>query len=640
MNHAMRILGVFFHPSSRIRHLYLPEDTILCPLCQNTSHTHFYNTQLEKQQMQKTHTWQKIELVFKAEKHYGNPYTDVDFWVDLHGPGFQKRCYGFWDGGQKHIVRVLAPCPGVWQWTSESSTNDPGLSGHTGQFKALAWSEDEKNANPTRRGMIQATPNGHAFQYADGTPFFLLGDTWWATPTYRFPWHEDADQQPLGPKAGFKDYVHYRKQQGYNCIAMIASFANWQNDDHPPQWILDDGLVVRSAWPQAGTQSAEAMHNEHGERAFFFPGRIKGLETYVPDLESINPAYFQMMDQKIDYLNQQGFVPFIEAARRDIGQLWQRYYPWPDSYARYVHYVWSRYQANICLFSPIHYDWSGYSIPAEVWNDATMTVIHNYGYPPFGTLLGTNANPSSLENWGHLDKAPWLGFHQIGNQRTHDVYHHLTDIFKAEPPIPGINGEPYYDGMEDAEPGSDKAARYCRSAIYGSVLSGGLGGHIYGAGGWKGGIWSGEVEEESLDPIWKAIQWESAAHMPYCRDFILSEGDVYQSLMPATESLLPNRSGDPKSNESWAFCAKTSDNHLVFCYFEKSCPQAILMNLLPDIEYTGFWFDPRQGQWLPHSFEITTDTNGEVLLPLFPDGWKSANVDWALKLKIVAAPAT
>ena len=29
--------------------------------------------------------------------------------------------------------------------------------------------------------MIRATPNGHAFEYADGTPYFLLGDTWWAT---------------------------------------------------------------------------------------------------------------------------------------------------------------------------------------------------------------------------------------------------------------------------------------------------------------------------------------------------------------------------------------------------------------------------------------------------------------------------
>ena len=151
----------------------------------------------------------------------------------------------------------------------------------------------------------------------------------------------------------------FANSQGYNCIAMIASFANWQNDDKPPQWLLEDGMVVRSAWPQAGTESAEAMHTENGDLAFYFPGRVPGLENYVPDLERINPAYFQMMDKKIDYLNAQGFMPFIEVARRDIGQLWHRYYPWPDSYTRYIQYVWARYQANICFYSPIHFDWAG-----------------------------------------------------------------------------------------------------------------------------------------------------------------------------------------------------------------------------------------------------------------------------------------
>ena len=55
--------------------------------------------------------------------------------------------------------------------------------------------------------MIRPSDNGHAFEYADGTPFFLLGDTWWATPTFRFRWYEDDTPRPLGPAAGFKDYV-------------------------------------------------------------------------------------------------------------------------------------------------------------------------------------------------------------------------------------------------------------------------------------------------------------------------------------------------------------------------------------------------------------------------------------------------
>ena len=95
----------------------------------------------------------------------------------------------------------------------------------------------------------------------------------------------------------------------------------------------------------------------------------------------------------------------------------------------------------------------------------------------------------------------------------------MTEIFRTTPAVPGLNGEPYYDGMEDAEPGSTQAARYCRSAMYGSVLSGGLAGHIYGAGGWQGGLWSGEVEAASKYPIWEVLQWPSAGQTAAFENF-------------------------------------------------------------------------------------------------------------------------
>jgi hypothetical protein len=81
--------------------------------------------------------------------------------------------------------------------------------------------------------------------------------------------------------------------------------------------------------------------------------------------------------------------------------------------------------------------------------------------------------------------------------------------------------------------------------MYGSVLSGGLGGHIYGAGGWKGGIWSGEVEAASDDPIWKAIQWASADQMRHLKSFVLAEGRRYQDLIPSVELLSPPPSAKP-----------------------------------------------------------------------------------------------
>ena len=579
--------------------------------------------------------WEKIEITLQANKTYENPYKDVDVWVDLTGPGFKKRCYGFWDGGKTFRVRVMATAPGDWTWRSGASKSDSGLAGITGRFKAAAWTEAQKAQNPCRRGMIRACANGHAFEYADKTPFFLIGDTWWAIPTKRFPWFDDDKPRPIAKGAGFKDYVRFRAKQEFNCLAMIAAFPNWANDGKPRYIKTADGTVLRSAWGQAGTNSAKDMTDEAGRRAFRFPGKVPGFEKIIPDLERINPAYFQSMDKKIDYLNARGIVPFIEVARRDIGQVWKKHYPWPDSYTRYIQYIWTRYQGNICLFSPIHLDTPSRSVPTDDWNRAANNVIKRYGPPPFGTLRGTNSNPSSLKNWGHVDKAKWLNFHQVGNRRTHDLYPYLTEIFNTAPPVPAINGEPYYDGMLNTPGGSDTAALYCRSAMYGSVLSGGLGGHIYGAGGWQGGLWSGEVEAASKFPIWKVIKWKSADQMRHLKSFILSEGAKYQQLVPSVNLLKPARAGKPKSCLGWSYCARSADRKLFMLYFEKECPQATVTGATGGAKYAARWFAPSTGKWIDKkATTLTADAQGKITIPPFPGRTETSKADWALKLKL------
>ncbi len=592
--------------------------------------------------------WQKVEVTLQARGTYENPYTDVTVWVDLAGPGFARRAYGFWDGGNTYRVRVLATQPGTWSWTSGSNQDDAGLNGKKGKFEAVAWSRAELAANPCRRGMVRATASGHAFEYADGTPFFLVGDTWWSVGTFRYPWRDDDERRPVGPTAGFKDYVRFRREQGYNCIALLAALPNWANDGQPAHLQTSDGTVLRSAWRQAGTDSAKDMHDEDGDRAFLFPGKVPGYEDIFPDLDRINPAYFQSLDRKIDYFNAGGMIPFIEVARRDIGQAWKKYHDWPESYTRYIQYVWSRYQANICFFSPIHFDSPGATVPAEDWNAAANAVIEKYGPPPFGTLVSCNSNPSSLRDFGHTDKARWLTFHQIGNgQRTHNSYELLTEIFHQTPALPAINGEPYYAGMErpawekdmksageqGAPGGSLLSALYCRSAMYGSVLSGGLGGHIYGAGGWDGGLWGGNVEPEAKSRIWDVVPWESGAQMQHLARFVLSEGSKYQDLVPHAELVQPNRSGPEKDFVGWAYCARTDDKRLFLLYFEKDCPQATLSGASGNGRYEAIWFNPRTGEWTKAGMLQAAD-DGTVPLPVFPDGEAKAKIDSALKLTL------
>ena len=125
------------------------------------------------------------------------------------------------------FVRVLATRAGTWKWISGSTPHDAGLAGKSGSFEATAWSEVELAANFNRRGMIVASQDGRGLEYADGTPYFLIGDTWWSVPSYRFPLALPDNPQPLGPNATLNDLTHHRLKQGYNCVGMIAAQPGW-----------------------------------------------------------------------------------------------------------------------------------------------------------------------------------------------------------------------------------------------------------------------------------------------------------------------------------------------------------------------------------------------------------------------------
>ena len=587
------------------------------------------------------HVWEKQEVTLSSTRAWANAYSDVTVWVDLSGPDFQKRIYGFWDGKQTFRVRFLAPSPGTWKWESGSNPSDPGLSGKHGEFTVVAWSEEEKKENPLRRGFLRATANRHALEQADGTPFFVIGDTWYSAGTNRFRWHDDDRLRPLGPDAGFKDYLHYRKTQGYNAILIIVAFPAWATDGYPVELFMDnpERTCVRSAWTEYGTKSAKNMENEGG-RPFLFPGRIPGFEKVFPDLDRINPEYFHYLDRKIDYLNEQGFIPFIEVARRDTGQAWKKYHSWPDSYARYIQYVWSRYQTNNAVFSPIHFDIDQDTIPAADYNAAIKLVLTKFGPPPYGTLLTANSNPSSLVNFGDDS---WVTLHQMGNEREHDWYWYLTDIYESPYHQPALNGEPYYAGYKDefglgeggykygADGGSDKDDQYVRSSMYGSFLSGGFAGHIYGAEG----IWGADIEPAAPVKMWDAFQWSSGAQMQYLKTFAFSIGGRFQELVPDANLVSPNKTHVILGYEGWAFSARTPDKKIFLVYFEKGCIRSQIRGALPHGKYQAQWFDPRAGAWRAAGNGILQSSSTGILeLPDFP-----SDADWGLRLEYAGPQA-
>ena len=456
------------------------------------------------------HVWEVHEVVLEAEGDYANPYAEVTAWVDLEGPRFAERVYAFWDGGGTFRVRLTAPAPGDWTWTSGSNQEDGGLNRRTGRFTAEAWTEAEKEANPTRRGFVRPTPNGHALQHADGTPFFMVGDTWLAGSTWRLPFRgapSPPDYVP-GPGIGFEDAVAYRKRQGFNSVSMIAAFPNWEADLNPSTYANEDGVYLRNAWEKWGydvadgpgvdasggdsywgTLTAKSMRDEIGNLPFEPSAEHEG----VADFDRIRPAYFQSLDRKMDHLAEAGFTPLIETVRRDVGPSWKAYVPDFDaSFARYVQYLISRYGAHNVVFSGIHLDWipDDFSLTAEEWNRALTHHLQTYGPPPFGQPVTALIDDTTLGTFGHAEKVPWLTLHSVGNKpRDHGVADSLAAIFRLPNPLPAINFEPYYTGWdheinrpggERPEANSDRDIYFARAQMYGSALAGGLSGHVHG----------------------------------------------------------------------------------------------------------------------------------------------------------------
>jgi hypothetical protein len=593
------------------------------------------------------HVWELQEIEFRASRHYANPYADVECWVQLTGPGFAARVYGFWDGGDVYRVRLVATAAGTWTWTSGSNQADPGLNGRTGSFAARDWTEEEKRQNANRRGFLRPDRGGHALQYADGTPFFLLGDTWLGAATWRLPL-TDRPADPAyqaAPGVTFQEAVALRRRQGFNSVSVIAAFPTWASDQYPATYADRNGVYYRNAWEAFGVMApgerptAKAMHDERGYRPFELVPGSEGL----PDFDRVVPEFFRSLDRKIQHLSDQGFVAMLETVRRDVAPPWKAYFDFDESYSRFVQYMVARYGAFNVILSKIHFDiyLPRYSLTADEFNAAIMRHYRKYGPMPFGQPVTSLIDHATDTTFGTGERAPWITMHSTGNKpRDHAIYAAVERQFRLSPPMPTSDLEPHYTGWvhgnnvvdgEQAEPGSDRDNYFSRAQMYGCVLSGGLAGHVHGTGAYDV---TSDAEPPGARPyFWQALRYESAGYMRGLGAFVLSEGVRYRDLAPASDALSARKA--PGSSEAgldgWSFLMRTPDLALGLLYFENKAQRGRADGWRPGGRYRLTWFDPRAGTWR-ESTDLVADGRGAIELPPFPGGQQVAATDWAAKI--------
>jgi hypothetical protein len=234
--------------------------------------------------------------------------------------------------------------------------------------------------------------------------------------------------------------------------------------------------------------------------------------------------------------------------------------------------------------------------------------------------------------------------HTVGNKpRNHAIYASLEEIFGLTPAYPAANLEPYYTGWNHSinRPGgetppenSDRDNYFARAMMYGSVLSGGLAGHVHGTAAYD---LTSTGEAAGWRPhIWTALRYESGAQMTHLRTFVLSEGARYQELQLASYDISTRATANPLDDglDGWAFMMRTPERDFALAYFEHNAGSPKLNGFLGGKQYRWTWFDPRSGQW-SEPLEVEASAQGVLTAPspVFDLGLQLS--DWAAKIMLV-----
>jgi hypothetical protein len=169
--------------------------------------------------------------------------------------------------------------------------------------------------------------------------------------------------------------------------------------------------------------------------------------------------------------------------------------------------------------------------------------------------------------------------------------------------------------------------------MYGSVLSGGLSGHVHGTAAYD--ITTTGEPAGARPHIWDAFKYESATYMKHLNAFVLSDGNHFQDLQPARKDVIPNKApgSPPMGLDGWSYMMRTQGNDFALLYFENQSVLPVLNNFKPGAEYIFQWFDTISGKW-KNKVIIRADDKGALSLPDFPEGKNISSRDWAAKIKI------
>lgn len=371
--------------------------------------------------------WQPMELAFAAETAIADPFDfdGANFVATFAGPdGQQLEIPGFWDGESVWKIRFTPTQAGEWSYVTRfSDPADSGLQGRRGRLHV----EKAAGGVATRAhgGFLRVSADQRLLSYTDGTPFFWLGDTWWAAPSANVPYEV------------FQKQVDARVAQGYT------------------------------------------VYQAHGHRAIFDGSPVGAFEA-VRNADAETLRYWRETDRYLAYADAKGLIGLMGFGRGDMFDALS---------LEELQRLWRYYLARYGAYSISFLITQEYNIDAEKRGSQLPKLLAVGRFikqaDPYRRAMTAHPWVRSRDNqqaWGE----PWLDFIMLqAGHRRFESPKAYRELWERAPTKPFLESEANYEGFASPEFNVNDAA--IRRSAYTAIQSGSLG-FTYGAQGLYAGI--------------------------------------------------------------------------------------------------------------------------------------------------------
>lgn len=493
--------------------------------------------------MIKVEQYQVCIITLEVHKTYDNPFLDCIIQATFTGPNKQVIIReAYWDGGNVYRIAFAPTQIGMWSY-SLKAPRESGVDSQCGTLECISY---RGTYEIYKHGFLQVSEDKRYFTYADGTPFFWLGDTHWEF-AYKERWDESNHPQM---DSMFKGMVDRRVEQGYTIY-------------------------------QTNLRSDALMH---GEAKYWSAQNLPNIKFYQEEL-----------DRRMYYIANHGIV-------NALGLAWfMSIEDNIEQYQQLARYIIARYGALPIVWT-LAGEVAGYEpkkrdVYINGWREVAAYIHKKDGYHHLQTAHYTNERPFA----SYYQDEDWLDF--TLNQAGHGDYvvsvEDYKDFMKLHGDKPFVEGECFYEFCSTLE---ENGPRLCSDAMLRRVaymsMQVGACGYTYGAQGIWDNVWEKGQENtmqvfNRYDITWvEGIDGVGGYQMGYMKLFY--EEQKFWELYPYSQE--DDAQGNP-FGKKLPFISTTKDKKRLVFYYSESTRKTATITGLQNGKYEMKWFNPRTGQY-------------------------------------------